>query len=292
MCIVGGGQTRSAFTLIELLVVIAIIAVLIGLLLPAVQQARESSFRTQCEDNLHQLGIAFQSYHDNTGMFPNEGGFGGTGQTAVSMYTLILPYIEQGNQNLKAPGPISIFLCPSRRGVAAGPKVDYCGIFDDSIQHKGPSGDGDLDFFLGAAGVANLRTIANNNHVRLTTVTAGAGSAYTLLLGHKIMRPRDYNNPNGPNDKGGWVSVSANSSYDHMRWSDSNNKSLHGYIQDNDTVDVNHMGGPHITGAPVVYADASVRQYPYLYSTGGFTDDATFQLLWCYNRVTVIDPPY
>ena len=45
-------------------------------------------------------------------------------------------------------------------------------------------------------------------------------------------------------------------------------------------------------GLDVVYADASVRQYPYLYSTGGFTDDATFQLLWCYNRVTVIDPPY
>ncbi|QDT36942.1 DUF1559 domain-containing protein [Stratiformator vulcanicus] len=87
---------RKGFTLIELLVVIAIIAILIALLLPAVQQAREAARRTQCKNNLKQIGLALHNYHDNYKMFPAGAYATVTGTNGAWAWgTMILPFIDQ-----------------------------------------------------------------------------------------------------------------------------------------------------------------------------------------------------
>jgi len=85
-----GGFTQRGFTLVELLVVIAIIGVLIGLLLPAVQAARESARRSQCQNNLKQIGLALQSYHDTHKVFP----IGLLSAIGPAWSAYAMPYIE------------------------------------------------------------------------------------------------------------------------------------------------------------------------------------------------------
>ncbi|MEZ6128441.1 MAG: DUF1559 domain-containing protein [Planctomycetaceae bacterium] len=129
------------FTLIELLVVIAIIAILIALLLPAVQQAREAARRTQCKNNLKQLGLALHNYESTHNVLPSFYSYGAANTGSFSVQAQLLPYMDQASlHNLIdfsikpqigcCPGdvppelvdlvktPLSVFLCPSDPGPA------------------------------------------------------------------------------------------------------------------------------------------------------------------------------
>src|SRR5262245_46197242 len=100
----GNRRRSAAFTLVELLVVIAIIGVLVALLLPAVQAAREAARRMQCSNNLRQIGLACHNFHDVRGCTPPSrsasGGFPHLGIPANAYHgwaVWLLPYMEQGN---------------------------------------------------------------------------------------------------------------------------------------------------------------------------------------------------
>lgn len=120
-------RAKRGFTLVELLVVIAIIGVLVALLLPAVQQAREAARRAQCVNNLKNIGLAMHNYHDTYRNFPYLGFADWNGDT-ISVFGRLLPFIEQtamyetldfnvrandGNNRLYRTTPIDVYSCPS-----------------------------------------------------------------------------------------------------------------------------------------------------------------------------------
>src|SRR5438067_1239556 len=115
-------RTRKGFTLIELLVVIAIIAILIGMLLPAVQKVRDSGYRAVCQNNVKQLALATNGYHDAWGGFPP-----GRDNNSISAHAYLLPHMEQvplyrridftvawnhPNNAFARASPVKSFICP------------------------------------------------------------------------------------------------------------------------------------------------------------------------------------
>ncbi|HWL07937.1 MAG TPA: DUF1559 domain-containing protein [Planctomicrobium sp.] len=144
-------SVKRGFTLIELLVVIAIIAILVALLLPAVQQAREAARRSQCKNNLKQLGLAMHNYHDVNGQFPISGGIATSDNTMRawvpgnhrkgSVLVKLLPYVDQAplfskinfnldiehtdNLPLVRNQKIPVFICPSDPAGGARPNDNF-----------------------------------------------------------------------------------------------------------------------------------------------------------------------
>jgi prepilin-type N-terminal cleavage/methylation domain-containing protein len=180
---------RLAFTLVELLVVIAIIGVLVALLLPAIQSAREAARRSQCISNLKQLGVACQLHHDTHGFFPS-GGWGdwwvgcpdmGAGENQPGNWAYqLLPFIEESaaaglgsgfkctDPNSRAilgqmvATPVSIFYCPTRRAVDAYPMGarDYPNIDEPARCAKSDYAGNIGDHFTATGSHDELRTLA------------------------------------------------------------------------------------------------------------------------------------
>ena len=198
---------RSGFTLIELLVVIAIIGILIGLLLPAVQMARESARRTTCTNNLKQIGVAIQNYHDAYKLLPPGylADFDATGNEngpGWGWAALVLPYLEEGNLHqtiqfdlpIESPAnarprttQITTYLCPSdspepiwvattydlngtpKQTICDVASANYIGVFGTT--EPGVNGDG---IFFRDAKIA-LRNITD-------------GTSHTMAVGERAHR--------------------------------------------------------------------------------------------------------
>jgi prepilin-type N-terminal cleavage/methylation domain-containing protein/prepilin-type processing-associated H-X9-DG protein len=209
---------RPAFTLIELLVVIAIIALLIALLIPAVQRVREAANRSQCQNNMKQIMLATHNYHDNFHHFPgnsqNEGGWDWAFQKNArswSWLARLLPYLEEDNlykalrvdtntfdQSLAyLDSGLTVFFCPSDNAVAMNPSLDRAnleGVPIATSNYKGVTGacwcygtyshdcNDSCNGLNGGDGVFNRDDLATPP--KLGNITDGASN--TFFLGEDI----------------------------------------------------------------------------------------------------------
>lgn len=198
-------KTRLGFTLIELLVVIAIIAILIGLLLPAVQKVREAASRTQCVNNMKQVGLALHNYHDANLKFPSGyvSAFDATGNDTGPGWgwaAQILPQMEQDNlfrqidfkQPIEAIGNapartliVKSFLCPSdtppQQAFPVGPRSASGQLMSTTCTIAPANYVG--NFGVGEPGVDGDGIFFRNSSVKIADITDGTSN--TLMVGER-----------------------------------------------------------------------------------------------------------
>jgi prepilin-type N-terminal cleavage/methylation domain-containing protein/prepilin-type processing-associated H-X9-DG protein len=257
-------KQRSAFTLIELLVVIAIIAVLIGLLLPAVQKVREAANRIKCSNNLKQMGLGLHNYADTRGRFPS--GYEAVGQDpGWGWGAAILPLVEQAplylaagvttrrfgdGQNPALPSTnaftqtrLPLFRCPSD----TGPDLNDIRLNFAMSNYRAVAGPIAYPTFLTNQDMGGV--LFQNSKIRITDIPDGTSN--TLALGECLFdkqvdkRAAIWSGMSGLRDGGIWIS-------DVMWWVDDDSARINGPAPQ-------AFSSRHPGGAFFVFCDGSVR---------------------------------